>query len=118
MNDIEESRESEMPNAEQRQWAMFAHFSACLFFVFGPLVIWSMKKDQMPFVKENAKEALNFQLTVLIALFVSAMLIPVLIGLMLFPGVCVASFIASIMMGVKAGEGELHRYPFTIRFIK
>src|SRR5690606_33551559 len=66
---------ADAPSREERQWAMFAHLSALVgglltsaiggwgFFI-GPLVIWLMKKDEMPFAGDQAKEALNFNITV------------------------------------------------------
>src|SRR4026208_926292 len=81
------------PNAEERQWAMFAHLSALLgglltsgwggsigLFI-GPLVIWLMKKDTMPFVNDQAKEALNFAITVSIVCLVLLLLTIMSLGL-------------------------------------
>src|SRR4026209_2490833 len=81
------------PSAEELQWAMFAHLSALLgglltsgwggsvgFFI-GPLVIWLMKKDTMPFVDDQAKEALNFAITILIACVALVMLTILSLGI-------------------------------------
>ena len=124
------------PSAEERQWAMFAHLSALLgglvtsgwagnigFFV-GPLVIWLMKKDTMPFVNDQAKEALNFAITVSIA-FLVLMVLTVMtffvgavltVPLMLIIGVTALVFI--IIAAMKANEGVAYRYPFALRLIK
>ncbi len=112
------------PSAEERQWAMFAHLSALLgFFIpFGsiifPLVIWQIKKNEMPFVDDQGKEALNFQITVFIAAVICFVLIFLLIGIPLLLLVCLASLIFTIMGGIKANNGETYRYPFSLRLIK
>ena len=111
-------------SAEAKQWAMFAHLSALLGFLipFGsivaPLVIWQIKKNEFPFVDDQGKEALNFQITVLIAVIVCFVLTFVLIGLLLLPIVGIAALVLTIMGGIKANEGVTYRYPFTLRLIK
>ncbi|MCB1589446.1 MAG: DUF4870 domain-containing protein, partial [Xanthomonadales bacterium] len=68
------------PSAEERQWGLFAHLSALVGFIIpfgsilGPLIIWQIKKNEMPFVDDQGKEALNFQITVFIAVIVSLIL--------------------------------------------
>ena len=123
-------------SAEERQWAMFAHLSALLgglltsgwggsfgFFI-GPLVIWLMKKDTMPFVDDQGKEALNFSITVSIA-FVALMIMTVLtlgigalltIPLMLAIGI--ASLVFVIIAAIKSHEGVRYRYPVSLRLVK
>lgn len=111
------------PSAEQRQWAFFAHLSALagLVIPFGnliaPLIIWQIKKDEMPFVADQAKEALNFQITVTIAVIVCFVLFIVLIGMLLLPLVGIAALIMTIIGAVKANNGETYRYPFTLRLV-
>ena len=110
-------------SAEERQWAMFAHLSALIGLVIpfgnllGPLVVWLMKKETMPFVDQQGKEALNFQITVSIALVVSAILIIVVIGFVLMLLIGVAAIVLTIMAAIKANEGVAYRYPFTLRLI-
>jgi len=112
------------PSAEERQWAMFAHLSALVGFVIplgsilGPLIIWQMKKAEMPFVEDQAKEALNFQITALILVVICFVLIFVLIGMLLLPLVGLAVLILTILAGIKANNGEAYRYPFALRLIK
>ena len=121
--------------AEERQWAMFSHLSALLgglltsavggwgFFI-GPLVIWLLKKDTMPFVADQAKEALNFNITVS-AVFLVLMILGfltlgigfLLIGpLMMVIGVLALVFI--VIAAIKANEGVAYRYPMTVRLVK
>ena len=112
------------PSAEEKQWAMFAHLSTLSGFIIplgsllGPLIIWQIKKNDMPFVDDQGKEALNFQITVFIAALISAVLTMVLIGLLLLPVVIIGWIVLSIMGGIKANNGEAYRYPWTLRLIK
>lgn len=112
------------PSAEARQWALFAHLSALVGFiiplgsVLGPLIIWQIKKAEFPFVDDQGKEALNFQITVLIAVLACLVLSVVLIGFLLLPVVGIAALVLTIMGGIKANNGETYRYPLTLRLIK
>ena len=97
--------------------AMLAHLLGIIGFL-GPLIIWLIKKDQSPFVDDQGKEALNFQLTVLIgwviAVITSFFCIGALVGLAVF----VCNLIFCIMGCMKANQGIAYRYPFALRLIK
>lgn len=101
---------------------MLAHLSAflgawiALAFV-GPLVVWLVKRDEDPYVAYHAKEALNFNLTFLIALVVSGILVLVLVGFVMLAIVGVLWIIFTIIAAVQANSGEYYRYPMTIRFV-
>ena len=84
----------------------------------GPLIIWQMKKAEHPFIDDQGKESVNFQIVVSAALIVSALLMCVVVGFFLLPVVGLVGLIFSILGGVKANNGEPYRYPFNIRFIK
>ena len=123
-------------SAEQRQWAMFAHLSALVGGVItggwafsvgcfiGPLIIWMIKKDTMPFVDDQAKEALNFNITVAIIFFVlwAVTFLTLFIGgvltvpLMVIVGI--AWLVLTVIASIKANQGERYRYPFTLRLVK
>ena len=123
------------PTAEERQWAMFAHLSALLgglltgtvggwgCFV-GPLIIWLVKKDTMPFVNDQGKESLNFNITVGIACLVLLLLsiltlgIGLIIAIPLWVIIGIAWLVLTIIAGIKANEGTAYRYPFTLRLVK
>lgn len=111
-------------SSEQRQWGMFAHLAALAGFVIpfgnliGPLVIWQIKKNEMPFVDDQGKESLNFQITVAIALIVCVLLMVIVIGALLLPIVGIGALIFTIIGAVRANAGEHYRYPFTLRLIK
>ena len=119
-------------NANQvRMWNMLCHLSAlsCFFIPFGnilgPLLVWQIKKNEFPSVEEHGKAALNFQLTVLVAVVVVGMaaflLSFVCIGFVLIPvvvaiGLC--GIIFAIIAGIKANNGEAYRYPWSLTFIR
>lgn len=108
---------------DARLWGMFAHLSALSgFFIpfgnlIGPFVVWQIKKNTMPFVDDQGREALNFQITVTIAAVVSWILVFVLIGFLLLVLVGLAALVLCIIAGVKANSGERYRYPFALRLI-
>ncbi|HEU4813486.1 MAG TPA: DUF4870 domain-containing protein [Xanthomonadaceae bacterium] len=123
-------------SAEERQWAMFAHLSALLGALvtagwagsigcfIGPLVIWLMKKDTMPFVDDQAKEALNFNITVAIAFFVLFLMTVFTLGIgiiltgPLFVIVGIGWLVLTVIASIKANQGERYRYPLTLRLVK
>jgi len=115
---------SGVPSADDRQWGMFAHLSALSGVVIpfgniiGPLVVWQIKKDTLPFAADQGKEALNFNITMLIAAFIGFLLTFVLIGLVLLPLIGIAWLVFTILAGIKANEGVAYRYPFALRLIK
>jgi len=92
--------------------------------VLGPLIVWQIKKAEIPSVETHGKAALNFQLTVLIAVVVGFMLAFVLsffcVGWLLFPVVIlvgIAGIAFSIVAGIKANEGKEYQYPYSLKLI-
>lgn len=119
---------SEQPVAnasqEERNWAMFTHLSALAGVlvpfgsILGPLVLWLIGKDKYPSIDAHGKEALNFNITVVIAAVVSAVLILVIIGLVLLIAVAIAWVVLVIMATIKVSQGEFYRYPVSLRLVK
>ena len=111
-------------SADERQWGMFAHLAALAGFIIpfgnliGPLLVWQIKKDEMPFVNDQGKESLNFQITVTIAVLVCIVLMVILIGALLLPLVGIAALVLTIIGAIKANSGENYRYPVAWRPIK
>ncbi len=112
-------------NKKANMWAMLCHLTALSTYIgipFGhiiaPLVIWLIKKDEFPFVDEQGKESLNFQISMTIYGIAAWILCFILIGFVLLPVVLVADIVFIIIATVKTNKGEAYRYPFTIRFIK
>lgn len=124
------------PSAEEKQWAMFAHLSALAGGILtsgwagsigcfiGPLVIWLVKKDTMPFVDDQGKEALNFNITVgivflaLLILSIVTFGIGLIVAVPLWIIIGIAWLVFTIIAAVKASNGERYRYPLTLRLIK
>lgn len=98
---------------------MLTHLSGIILSFIVPLVIWLINKDKPDkgFLNDQAKEALNFQITIAIAFLISSVLTVILIGLLLMPLVWIANLIFCILAGVKANEGVSYRYPFALRLI-
>ncbi len=110
---------------DARMWAMFCHLIGMGWLVvpfiggvIGSLVLWQIKKDEFAFVDEQGKEALNFQISMLIYAAVSMALVFICVGMFLFPLVAVVDMIFALIAAVKANNGEHYRYPLTIRFVK
>jgi uncharacterized Tic20 family protein len=109
---------------DDKQWGMLAHLGTFLGAIvpFGniiaPLVMMSMYQEKSEFVVKHAKEALNFQLSLLIYYTIAGISVFFLIGFLLLPLIFVFAIIYTVVAGLKAQEGEDYQYPFTIRFIK
>ena len=119
------------PSAEERQWGLFGHLSSLAGLVtggigniVGPLVIWLIKKDTMPFAADQAKEALNFAITVSLVCLVLFLLTVLTLGIgLLVTGplylvIGLAALVLVIVAAIKANEGVAFRYPFSLRLIK
>lgn len=108
-----------------RTWSAACHASALLgvFLHFPghlipPLVVWLAKRDESPEIDAHGKEAVNFQLSMLIYNLVAAVFCIILIGFVFLAVLWVLNAILSIVAAIKASDGELYRYPITIRFIQ
>jgi len=114
---------AKMEQKQERTWGMLCHLSALAAFIFplgnifGPLIVWLVKKDESPFVDDQGKESLNFQISFTIYCIFAAILSVILIGFILLIALGIAFLILVIIAAVKANEGEEFRYPFTIRLV-
>ena len=112
------------PSKDERTWAMLSHFSALCMFIFpfgnilAPLIIWLIKKEEMSFVEDQAKEVLNFQVSMTIYLLISGILCFILIGIPFVIGLVIFNVIITIIAGIKANDGKSYRYPINLRLIK
>ena len=109
----------------ERTWGMLAHLSALVGVVvplfgcvLGPLVVWLGRKDQSSFVEGQAKEALNFNISVFLALIVCSLLMLVFIGFILGAALFIAWLVMTLIAAIKASEGIAYRYPFSLRLVK
>ena len=103
--------------AEDTQWASFAHLGGILG-ILPSLIIWLIFKDRGAFTNSEGKEALNFQITLLIAELISYVLLAVFIGALLLPAIYVVRIIFSILAFLKTKDGIAYRYFFALRLIK
>lgn len=115
-------------SSESRNWAVAAHLSAFIgawvFLAFaGPMVVWLLRRDADPFVAEHAREALNFNLNLLLWLTAAIVFVVATIGFGLLVVIPIASVIGltwlilTVVAAVKASNGEHYHYPLTIRFV-
>ncbi|WP_285730880.1 DUF4870 domain-containing protein [Nocardiopsis sp. ATB16-24] len=105
------------PNPDERQMGLFAHLGGGLLGFLVPLIIYLIKKDESPFVRDQAAQALNFQLLILIGYMISWVLTFVLIGALTWVALVVVSIVFGILGGTAANRGELYRYPFNVSWI-
>ena len=108
-----------------KMWGMLCHLAALAGLigipfgnVIGPLIVWLIKKDEHPFIDEQGKKVLNFQISVMIYLMVSFLLMFVAVGFILLAGIVIFNLIMIIMNSIKANNGEETSYPLSIQFIK
>ena len=109
-----------VPNSDERVLGILSHILAIVpgIGILGPLVIYLIKKDESGFVAANAKESLNFQLTIIILYIISGILIAIFIGLLLIWLVGILSTVLVIVASIKASENKVYRYPINFRLIK
>ena len=107
-----------------RTWGMVGHLLALAFFAIpacghlvGPLVVWLLKKDSVPFAGDQAKEALNFNLTWTIVGFAFSWTFCIGIGFVILPAIYVFMLVMTIVAAVRANHGEAYRYPLTLRLV-
>ncbi|MCM3659000.1 DUF4870 domain-containing protein [Agromyces mediolanus] len=106
-----------LPQDQDIQWASFAHLGGILGFL-PSLIIWLVFKDRGQFTNVEAKEALNFQITMLIGYVIGAVLSIILIGGLISLAVWVISIVFSIIAFLRVKDGQHYRYPFALRLIK
>ena len=111
--------------ANVRTWCAFIHASALLGVLIhfpghllGPLILWLVKRDDAPELDAHGKEAVNFQISMLIYNVVAAIFCLILIGFFFLAVLWVLNAIFVIIAAIQASDGKLYRYPMTIRFIQ
>ncbi|MFN2476227.1 MAG: DUF4870 domain-containing protein [Chthoniobacterales bacterium] len=108
-----------------RTWTAFCHASALLGVflhfpghILPPLIVWLMKRDESPEIDAHGKEALNFQISMLIYNAVAAVFCLVLVGFVFLAILWVLNAVLVIIAAIQASDGKFYRYPVTIRFIQ
>ncbi len=114
-----------LPPKEACTWGMLCHLGALAGFIgiplgniIGPLVFWSLKRHEYPFVDEQGKQALNFQISLVIYGLISALLCLIVIGFVLLAALFVFGLVMTIIASVRASKGESFRYPLAIPFFR
>ncbi len=104
---------------EDRTIALITHLSGIIASFIVPLIIWLINKDkpEKAWLTEQAKEALNFQITIVLAWILAIVLSFVAIGFLLYPVIWIGNLIFCILAGVAANKGENYRYPVTLRLV-
>src|SRR2546422_1052191 len=98
---------SDNVQSQERTWNMLCHLSALAGFVvplgniLGPLLVWQIKKNEVPSVEAHGKESLNFQISMFIYAVVAALSLLALIGIVLLPAVLLTNLILVIVASIK-----------------
>jgi len=107
-----------VPNSDEKNIATVTHLAGTVFSFIPALIVWILKKEESAFIADQAKEALNFQITIGIAMFVSSYILSwILVGLALIPLIWVANIVFCIIAAVATSKGETYRYPVCLRLI-
>ena len=114
----QESLPQTQPSSDERTMAILSHVLSIIGSFIAPLIIYLLKKDESPYVKEHALESLNFQITMLILYIISGILVILLIGILLIWALSLINLVLIIVATIKASEDKLYKYPFNFRFIK
>lgn len=113
-------------SSDPRNWCVLCHAAALsgIFFhavghIFGPLIVWLLKRDDSPEIDAHGRESLNFQLSMLIYTAVAFVLcfLLIVIAIPLLGLLYILNIVFVIIASIKASEGQLYRYPMTIRFL-
>jgi uncharacterized protein len=104
--------------SEARNLAMLCHILVYIGGIMAPLIIWSMKKEEHPFLDDQGKESLNFQISLIIYSFITIVLCFLIVGFLLLPILAIYSMVMPLIAGLAASKGEHYRYPFILRIIK
>ena len=115
-----------MSDKDAQNWALICHLSSLSTYVIpvpgmsivAPLIIWNLKGKEHPFVDDQGKEAVNFQISMLIYAAIAALTLCVGIGFFVLLIVAVVQVVFVVIAAIKSSNGEAYRYPLTIRMIK
>ncbi len=111
------SNDLTVPNNDDKNIATVTHLGGTVFSFIPALIVWILKKEDSAYIADQAKEALNFQITVLIAQFIAAILAWVLIGFILIPIIWILNVVFCIIAAIASSKGETYRYPLCLRLI-
>ncbi len=122
---VQEVKAGEEIGKDARMWAMFCHLAGLAGIlvpmignIVAPLIVWQIKKEEDPFIDEQGKEAVNFQISMSLYMVICIPLCFICIGAFLVPAVALFYLIFLLIAAVNANNGHHYRYPLIIRFIK
>jgi len=107
-----------------RQWAMFLHLAQFTGYVIPfagfitPIVIWQIKKTEMPPLDAHGKVVLNWMISQFIYIMVGLALSFIVIGIPILFVAIILGVVFPIIGGIKANSGEVWKYPLSIPFLK
>ena len=106
-----------VPSSNDKNIATITHLGGILFSFIPALVVWLLKKDDSEYIAAQAKEALNFQITLLLLQFIAYVLVFILVGFLLLGLIWIFNIVFCIIAAISSSKGEYYRYPFTLRLI-
>lgn len=106
-----------VPNSDEKNIATVTHLGGTVFSFIPALIVWVLKKDDSAYISDQAKEALNFQITMLIAQFIAGVLTIILIGFLLMSIIWIFNIVFCIIAAISTSKGETYRYPVCLRLI-
>lgn len=115
-NDLETTT-IQVPSNDEKNIATVTHLGGTVFFFIPALIVWILKKDESPYIAYQSKEALNFQITVMLGMFIANILVWILIGLALIPLIWVANIVFCIVAAISTSKGQTYRYPISLRLV-
>lgn len=119
MSEQDEQLSAATPSSDQKNIALLVHLSGIILGFIPSLIVYLIKQSEGPsWLLDQVKEALNFQITILIAFIVCWVLAFVVIGALLMPLVWLINLVLCIVAAVKVSNGASYRYPFALRLIK
>jgi uncharacterized Tic20 family protein len=114
---VEVNSSSAIPSNDDKNIATITHLGGTVFSFVPALIVWFLKKDDSEFIADEAKEALNFQITVILAQFFAWILAWILIGFFFIFIIWVFNIVFCIIAAISTSKGETYRYPFCLRLI-
>jgi hypothetical protein len=112
------TKECSAPSKDSKNLAVLCHMLGLITSFLGPLILWLMKKDNDAFVEHHGREALNFQLTLLIVYLVGGLLICLHVGFFVIAAAWIGNLVFSILAASAASKGQCYQYPVCIRLIQ
>jgi uncharacterized Tic20 family protein len=107
-----------VPNADEKNLALLMHVLSLVGFgLIGTLIVWLLKKESSPYLDKHGRELLNFQISLMIYVLASFLLVFILVGIPLLIVIGLGSLVLTIISLIKASEGKIYRFPLTIRML-